>query len=257
MTEKLSHIVATAMRLLGSTSDGDPEAMARLEEMLPALRAAAESGHVQAQEILGGVLLEFKEDPTEAALWFARAAGQGSAVGKRSLGHLRAEGLGIGKDLVEAERLFGEAADAGDAFAQFNLAQLWWGHRDPESVLALLSSAASGGVVDAYLVLGDLLAELDRDAEALKSYLQAATAGHDKAMYVAACWYRDGIVTEPDRVEALTWFFRSIATGNADPLHEALLMARDMSDAEILHAGKQSGQHGYAQAAVETVAKYR
>ncbi|MFE7440092.1 tetratricopeptide repeat protein [Streptomyces chartreusis] len=209
---------------------------------------------MQAQEVLGGVLLEFKEDPTEAALWFARAASLGSAVGKRSLGHLRAEGLGTDKDLVEAERLFREAADA---FAQFNLAQLWWGHRDPESVLALLSSAASGGVVEAYLVLGDLLAGLDRDTEALKSYLQAATAGHDKAMYVVACWYRDGIVGEPDRVEALTWFFRSIATGNADPLHEALLMARDMSNAEILRAGKQSGQHGYAQAAVETVAKYR
>ncbi|MFD7615051.1 tetratricopeptide repeat protein [Streptomyces sp. NPDC059828] len=257
MTEERSHVAATAVRLLGGASVGDPEAVARLDEMLPALRAAAESGHVQAQEVLGGVLLEFKENPTEAAVWFARSASQGSAVGKRSLGHLHTEGFGVDKDLVKAERLFAEAADTGDAVAQFNLAQLWWGRRDPQSVLAMLRAAAAGGVVDARLPLGDLLAALDRDPEALESYLQAAEAGHDKAMHVVACWYRDGIVGEPDRVEALTWFFRLIATGDADPLHEALLMARDMSDDDILRAGELSGQHGYARATVETTAKYR
>lgn len=229
----------------------------RLVEILPSLRKVAESGEVGAQDLLGGILLEIEENPSDAAFWFKKSAERGSAVGKRSLGHLYANGLGVAQDLAQAERLFQEAASQGDAYAQFNLAQLWWGKRAPQEVAALLRSAAEGGVDDAYVVLGDLLAAMDQDAEALRSYLAAARAGHAGAMYVAACWYRDGTASAVDNVEALRWFFGMLKEGNADGLREAIDLARGMTDEDIRLAGSKAGTPGEAEALVGTVAKYR
>ncbi|MHB9861203.1 suppressor of fused domain protein [Streptomyces sp. YIM S03343] len=208
MAEERSGTAAAALDLLNRVQAGDSAAADRLGDMLPSLREAAESGDVAAQNVLGGVLLGFAESPSDAALWFTKAAERGSAVGKRSLGHLYANGLGVPQDLAQAERLFTEAADQGDAHAQFNLAQLRWGKGDPQAVAGLLRSAAEGGVDEAYAVLGDLLAAMDQDAEALRSYLRAAESGHDGAMYTAACWYRDGTAGGRDKAEALRWFFK-------------------------------------------------
>ncbi|MFG3095966.1 tetratricopeptide repeat protein [Streptomyces sp. NPDC048202] len=181
----------------------------------------AESGEVAAQDLVGGILLEIEENPSDAAFWFRKSAERGSAVGKRSLGHLYANGLGVAQDLVQAERLFEEAAGQGDAYAQFNLAQLWWGKRAPEEVAALLRSAAEGGVDDAHVVLGDLLAAMDQDAKALR------------------------------------WFFGMLKEGNADRLREAIDLARGMTDEDIRLAGSEAGTPGEAEALVGTVAKYR
>ncbi|MGW0081260.1 tetratricopeptide repeat protein [Streptomyces sp. NPDC003393] len=257
MTGELLGVAATALALLESAQDGHADAADRLGDILPSLTAAAESGDMAAQNVLGGILLEFAENPSDAAFWFRKTADRGSAMGKRSLGHLYANGLGVPEDLAEAERLFKEAADAGDAHAQFNLAQLWWGKRDPQSVADLLRSAAEGGVVDAYVVLGDLLAAMGQDAEALRSYLRAAEAGHDGAMYVAACWYRDGTAGRRNGVEALRWFLKMVNSGNADGLHEAIALARNVTDEDIRRAGELAGCPGEAEAMVKTVRKYR
>ncbi|MFF3313581.1 tetratricopeptide repeat protein [Streptomyces sp. NPDC002952] len=94
-------------------------------------------------------------------------------MGKRSLGHLLAEGLGVAQDLAEAERLFQEAADDGDAHARFNLARLWWGKRDPQTVAGLLRSATESGVEEAYGPLGDLLTSMGDGVEAVTWYFRA------------------------------------------------------------------------------------
>ncbi|MEV6738546.1 tetratricopeptide repeat protein [Streptomyces sp. NPDC051104] len=221
MTDEISATAATALSLLESAQDGDPAAADRLGEILPSLTAAAESGDMGVQNVLGGILLEFAEHPADAAFWFKKTADRGSAVGKRSLGHLLANGLGVPQDLAEAERLFKEAADDGDAHAQFNLARLWWGKHDPHAVAALLRSAAAGGVDDAYGVLGDLLTAMGQSVEALK------------------------------------WYLKKIHAGDADGLHEAITLARGMTDEEIRRAGELAGCPGEAEAMVGTVHKYR
>ncbi|MFJ4002633.1 tetratricopeptide repeat protein [Streptomyces sp. NPDC090023] len=221
MTEKLSGITDTARALFESAQAGDSAAVDRLVDTLPSLRKVAESGAIAAQDLLGGILLEIEENPSDAAFWFSKSAERGSAVGRRSLGHLYANGLGVAQDLAQAERLFQEAAGQGDAYAQFNLAQLWWGKRAPQEVAALLRSAAEGGVDDAHVVLGDLLAAMDQDAEALR------------------------------------WFFVMLKEGNADRLREAIDLARGMTDEDIRLAGSKAGTPGEAEALVGTVAKYR
>lgn len=257
MIEELSGIAGTAKALMDSIDDGDPTAVSELAALLPSLRAAAESGDIGAQNVLGGFLLEHEEKPAEALRWFESAANRGSAMGKRSLGFLYANGMGVPQDLGRAESLIKEAADAEDPYAQFNLAQLWWGEGDPQRVISLLRSAAEGGVIDALVVLGDLLGALGEQSQALESYERAAEAGDDRGMYAAATAYRDGIGCPANPVEALKWFFLMVESGNADSLHEAIQMARGMTDGEIRQAGQSAGLATSAEAMVDTVRKYR
>ncbi|MFJ8842732.1 tetratricopeptide repeat protein [Streptomyces cyaneofuscatus] len=256
MTEKLSGIAATVKGILDDLGE-IPEAEAWLLEALPALQAAAEDGDLGAQNVFGGVLLEVEGNPAEAFLWFTRTADRGSPMGKRSLGVLYANGAGVEKDTKRAEELFSEAAELGDPYAKFNLAQIWWGKKDPSDVAGLLRSAAESGILDASVVLGDLLSSLDRDEEAFGCYIKAAEGGHDRAMYVVACWYRDGIHVQVNKVEALMWFFRMLEVGNGDGMHPAIIMVRGMTDADIRRAGELSAHQQDAEALVGTVRKYR
>lgn len=221
MTDHFSGPAATALSLMAAAQRGDDAAADRLGELMPALTAAAEAGDTGAQNVVGGILLEHAGNPADAAYWFGKAAAAGSPSGKRSLGHLLADGLGVPQDLPEAERLFREAADAGDAHARFNLARLWWGKREPATVAGLLRSAAEGGVEEAYGPLGDLLTAM----------------GHG--------------------LEALAWYFRSVHAGDADVLHDAITLARGLTDEDIRHAGDLADCPGEAEAMVKTVRKYR
>ncbi|MFE5732216.1 tetratricopeptide repeat protein [Streptomyces sp. NPDC056528] len=220
MPEQLSGVALDVKDLLDSR-DGVPDFDGRLGGLMPALRAAAGAGDVGAQNVLGGVLLEVEDDPSAAAVWFERAAGRGSAVGQRSLGHLYAEGLGVGRDPGRAETLFREAAEAGDGYARFNLARLWWGKGDAGTVAALLRAAAGDGIEEAYVPLGDLLVALGEDAEALR------------------------------------WYLGAIGAGDADVVHEAVEVAKRLTDDEIRRAGESSGRPSEAEAMVGTVRPYR
>ncbi len=252
MTDELSDIAKIAKDLLDSW-DGDPALTQRLTEVLPALREAAESGDIGAQNVLGGVLLEVEEDPSAAARWFERTSAAGSAVGKRSLGHLYANGLGVPQDTARAEALLQAAADGGDAYARFNLVQLRWGQGDPREAVAHLRAAGEGGVEEAYAPLGDLLAALGDDAGALRAYGEGAARGDTTAMHMTARWLRDGTAGAPDREAALVWFFRMLGEGDADGVHEAIEMAKSMTDEQIRRAGERAGRTAEAEAMIGTV----
>jgi hypothetical protein len=88
-------------------------------------------------------------------------------------------------------------------------------------VAGLLRSAAESGVEEAYGPLGDLLTAMG------------------------------------DGVEALMWYFRSIHAGDADVLHDAITLARGLTDEDIHRAGNMAGCAGDAEAMMKTVRKYR
>ncbi|MBX9424793.1 tetratricopeptide repeat protein [Streptomyces lateritius] len=220
MVEQLSDVARSVKDLLDSRGD-DPTFADRLDESLPALRAAAEAGDISAQNVWGGVLLDVEEDPSAAATWFERTAGRGSAVGRRSLGFLYANGLGVVQDLERAESLFRAAAEAGDGYAQFNLAQLWWGKGDVRTVASLLRSAAEGGLDEAYTPLGDLLVATGQDAEAMR------------------------------------WYLAAIGAGDADDVHGAVEVAKRLTDSQIRRAGEQAGRPSETEAMIGTVRTYR
>ena len=91
-------------------------------------RLAAELGHGKAM-LEVGLRLESGEtpegaDPAAAADWFARATAAGEIVANAYLGALYEQGLGVTRDLAEAERLYRLAAQKGSFFAMDHLARL-------------------------------------------------------------------------------------------------------------------------------------
>lgn len=227
------------------------------------LKAQADSGDVDAQALLAGALLDFVDDSAlPMVLTYARAAARaGHPAAQRTLGFLYRTGRGVEADAYQAEALFTAAAKAGDAYAAFNLACM---HitgdarvRDHDQCLRLLHQAVNGGVTEAAAVLGDRLAAIDEDTEALNWYVHAAERGHAGAMFAAGCWYRDGLGTAPDTVQAVRWFLAMLDHGNGDGIHEAIQLAkRGMTDEQIRTAGELASRPSEAETLI-TMARER
>ena len=91
---------------------------------VPALRAAAEAGHPEAQYNLGWALIEgagTEADPVEANKWLRRAAEQGNADAQFKLAYSYVVGRGTEKDEREGFRWIERAAENGDHESQFTL----------------------------------------------------------------------------------------------------------------------------------------
>lgn len=67
-----------------------------------------------------------RQDDTQAAKWFRKAAAQGYAPAQYSLGLMHLDGLGVRRDHSEAARLFRAAAEQGNPGAQYRLAMLYF-----------------------------------------------------------------------------------------------------------------------------------
>lgn len=218
------------------------------------LEPLADGGSAEAAALLAGIYLEyFDASALPGAVRHARAAAEaGLPAGQRTYGHMLATGLGVEKDEARAAGLFRAAAEGGDAYAMFNLAQLV---DDPDESLRLFEAAAREGIVPAGAVLGDRLSALDRDEDALGWYVWAAARGHTGAMNAAARWYRDGFGTTPDPVQAVRWFFVMLAHGDGDGIHEAieLVKAGALDEGQIREAGRLAGDPEAAEALIDTV----
>ncbi|MFD0075528.1 tetratricopeptide repeat protein [Streptomyces sp. NPDC127166] len=229
--------------------DGSAEGAELAVGITDRLVPLADAGSADAAALLAGILLEYAdESELPRAVAYARAsAGAGHPAGQRTYGYLLQSGIGVEEDPVAAEGLFRAAAEAGDVFAAFNLGQVT---DDFDESLALLRTAADGGIEVAGAVLADRLSSVDRDEEALRWYLWAAERGHVGCMNAAACWYRDGFGTVPDPVQAVRWFLVMPAYGNGDGVHESiqLVKAGALDEAGIREAGRLAGDPGAAEA---------
>ena len=114
------------------------------------------------------------------------------------------------------------------------------------------------GVIEAGAALGNRLAAVDRDEEALTRYLWSAERGEPSCMFAAACWYRDGIGTTRDPVQAMRWYFTMLDHGNGDGLHEALELAKSgMTDEQIHEAARLAGRPGNAESTLHVLRSSR
>ncbi|GAA4914848.1 tetratricopeptide repeat protein [Streptomyces coeruleoprunus] len=241
---------------MAGSLDGANGAVAVTRELKP----LADEGRADAAALLAGILLDyFDESALPMAVAYARqAADAGDPAGQRTYGFMLVNGQGVAEDRDHAAELFRAAADAGDGYAAFNLGQMRV-DADRGEALRLLELAAGRGVVDAGAVLGDRLSDEDRDEEALRWYVWAAERGHTKAMYAAACWYRDGFGTAPDPVQAIRWYLAMFAHGDGNGIHDAIELAKQVpvGEEQIRHAGDLAGDPGMAQALINTLAGKR
>ncbi|MDO9710179.1 tetratricopeptide repeat protein [Paracraurococcus lichenis] len=129
-----------------------------------ALRAAAAGGDARAAYLLGQVE-EFglggrPRRPAEAAAWYDRAAEAGNPWAQFRLANLLAEGRGARRDPARATALTAQAAGAGHPLAAYNLGMMALRGqgvpRDPNEAARWLTLAAEGGVVEAQYTLGTL-----------------------------------------------------------------------------------------------------
>jgi TPR repeat protein len=166
----------------------------------------------------GVILAFFLGKPAKGARLLAVSAAQNDPVAQRSYAFLLQHGSGVKKDRNQAAALYRAAAEAGDAWAAFNMAAVLGDHPD---AVRWLRAAAENGISAAYPVLGDRLSALDQDEEALSWYVRAAEEGHQGAMRAAADWYHDGYGGPVNLVQALRWYLKLLELGSGDGIRPA------------------------------------
>lgn len=224
----------------------------------PQVKRVADTGDATAQAMLAGILMDYYDASAlpNAVKYATSAAEAGNPEAMRTLGFLYEQGLGVEKDPSRAAELWRDASERGDGYAAFNLAALHIGGTlpttDDEEGRSLLVLAAERGVVDAGARLGDLLGAVDRDEEALAWIVWAAERGHVGAMFAAGNWYRDGIGTPPDVVQAMRWFFTMLDHGSGDGVHEAIQIAKaGAGDDQIREAAHLAGRPDDAEITIQ------
>jgi hypothetical protein len=162
---------------------------------------------------------------------------------------------------TRAIELYQAAAAKGDGYAAFNLGVLartaTVKFATHDECIRLLTQAANSGIVPAGAQLGDELAAVDRDEEALTWLVWAAERGHDGAMNAASDWFRDGIGTPTENVQAMRWLLPLTAKLNTDAVHKAHQLGDLMTDAQIREAGRLSGQPVEAETTVAMLEEIR
>lgn len=121
---------------------------------IPALRKAADAGHVEAQVLLARIL-DAADSDEEAVAYYRRASDAGSIEGAYRLGVMIGAGEGVARDLAQARVLIRRAAEGGfeeaiGAMAQaYVLGELGIDENEQKSAEALvwIRSAADRGFV--------------------------------------------------------------------------------------------------------------
>jgi hypothetical protein len=130
--------------------------------------------------------LSVPQNFSEASRWFREAADQGDARAQYGLGTMYFFGQGMPRDYVEAVHWYRKAAEQGDAKGEYNLGLMYYHGQ---------------GVPKDY-------------AEAGRWYRQAADQGLAKAQYDFGylCYYGQGV--QQDREEADRWFHKAADQGD-------------------------------------------
>ena len=151
------------------------------------LGAAAQQGNPVAQfqsgmaDLRGGSL-------STGAEWLRKAAAQNMPVAQHQLAILHENGTGTTRDLVEARRWHGTAAQGGNVEAMFDF--------------ATYNVNGEGGAVNSQV--------------AAEWFRKAAEFGHTDSQYNLAQLYTQGSGVSPSQVEAYYWFSLAAKGGDAD-----------------------------------------
>ncbi|WP_083185015.1 tetratricopeptide repeat protein [Pseudomonas floridensis] len=154
-----------------------------------AILAASGQGNVDAQALLGQILLDgrgIQRDPSLAMTWFRFAADQGHAMARNMLGRCFEHGWGCTPEPARAALHYRKAAEQNLDWGLYNLGNLL---------------ATGRGV--------------ERDHhQAIACYRKAADLGHAKSMNLLGRYLEDGIATQRDPSSAHEWYRRSAEAGD-------------------------------------------
>lgn len=239
---------------------GNREAATLLPGTLPGLRRLADTDDADAQALAAGILMEHSDESAlpEAFALARSAVRTGHPAATRTLGFM----YRTGREWNAATFRRRPCSPLRPRPAIRTRPSTWRGmhitgdirYRSHAECIRLLRQAAEAGPKQAATALGDQLSAIDEDAEALQWYVRAAEAGHVGAMFATGCWFRDGIGTDPDPVQAVRWLLAMFGYGDGDGVHEAIRMAKaSMADEQIRAAGVAAGRPELAETLILTV----
>lgn len=158
-------------------------------EALPLLHAWAGEGAIEAQLVLGQMLLDGRggaSDPLAGFGWFLKAARSGHPMAMNMVGRCYENGWGVAVDQPTATTWFRSAAGKGLDWGMYNYAT---------------SLALGRGV--------------EEDRKAAFEWLNRAVAlGHVKSMNVLGGFYEDGWVVQADRKRARDLYLKAAEGGD-------------------------------------------
>ncbi|MFN6414704.1 MAG: hypothetical protein ACK4V2_02905 [Pseudomonadota bacterium] len=216
--------------LMHAKGIGTPE---DLTESTACFRRAAEAGIARAQYNMGIACDQGKgilKNTRESLCWYEKARDQGYIPAIQQLRTMYAHAINVERDLNEVTRLLHLEAEHGDISSQCALGSLYCtGNEstyglsvpiDREKALYWYQRAAEQGDASAQYNLGLLHVKTNSDstqhkARAFSWIQQAAEKQFIASYYTLACFYRDGIGTERNDVEAAKWFLLGAENGDA------------------------------------------
>ena len=161
------------------------------------------------------------KDYAKAFREWKAAADAGQAAAQFDLGLLYAQGLGVGRDLTEAEHWYRKAAEQGNAEAEFALGQMYsrgWGvPRDAADAMRWLQMAndpdTEGPPTDWTLLEGY---GVQQDQKLAAYWYQlAAEKGHAEAQFNLGRLYATGKGVAHDEEQAARWVRAAASQGYA------------------------------------------
>lgn len=172
--------------------------------------AAAAAGKLEAQALLGQILLDgrgIQADPALALTWFSIAADHGHAMACNMAGRCHEHGWGAPANPARAADFYRRAAEMGLDWGMYNLANLL---------------ATGRGIPQ-------------DEAAAYRLYRQAAELGHAKSMNLTGRCLEDGCGVTRDVSAAHAWYQRSAEAGDfrGQFSHAAVLLAQQQWDAAM------------------------
>ncbi|WP_300632913.1 tetratricopeptide repeat protein [Pseudomonas sp.] len=198
-----------------------------------AILIAAREGVVDAQALLGQILLEGRgiaRDQALALRWFRIAAQGGHLMARNMIGRCLEHGWGCDVDEVAAAGEYRRGAEAGLDWAQYNYANLL---------------ATGRGVAQ-------------DQAQALALYRQAAEQGHAKSMNLVGRYLEEGQYCPRDIEAAVDWYQRSAKAGDFRGQFSYAAILADSGQIEaalaLLRKALAGGNRRFLQTAHKTLA---
>ena len=161
-------------------------------QLLDKTRELAEDGNVTAQfnlALMYHYATGVEKDLSQAADWYAKAAGQDHVDAQYYLASAYRDGLGLSADPRQAAEWFERAAMRGHAGAEYSLGRLY----DAGQLGKPDDEAGAPG-------------EMESKRTAAKWYRRAAEQGHPDAQYYLGYLHRYGLGVPKDHVEAYFWW---------------------------------------------------
>jgi len=180
------------------------------ERAFPVCSKDARRGGIEAQFKLGAMYSlgqGVKEDASEAAKWYRKAAEQGDDDAQFLLGLQYYKGIGIKKNYTEAIKWLRKAAIQGNTDAQAIIGDVY------------LKAAEQGDALGQFLLGLDYYKGqgVKQDyAEAIRWLRKSATQGNTDAQFIVGNMYQKGTGVKPNQVEAVKWFRKVAEQGDAD-----------------------------------------